>query len=110
MNNDYYRESGEIEVFLKGILNPKAGSKAFGGLKGAYQSIKLYEDGYGVITPSEQQKEVERLLKYFDKAIDILIKRNPEMKSKGESLKSQLDQIATSSDIWHLYQQLRMMR
>ncbi len=110
MNNDYYLESGEIEAFLKSILNPKLGSKTYSDLKGAYQSIKLYEEGYGVVKPAIHRREVERLLKYFSKAIDLLIKRNPEMKGRGENLKLEIQHMTTSNDIWHLYQQLRIMK
>lgn len=110
MKNDYYKESGEIEAFLIGLLNPKLGSKTYKDLKGAYQSIKLNEEGSGFLTPSQQRKEVEKLLKYFGKAIDLLIKRNPVMKSRGEDLKSQIDQMKNSDDIWYLYEKTRAMK
>ncbi|GAA5031365.1 hypothetical protein GCM10011506_20950 [Marivirga lumbricoides] len=110
MKNDYYKESGEIEAFLIGLLNPKLGSKTYKDLKGAYQSIKLNEEGSGFLKPAQQRKEVEKLLKYFGKAIDLLIKRNPEMKSRGENLKSQLHQMTSSNDIWYLYEQVRKMK
>jgi hypothetical protein len=110
MKNDYYKESGEIEIFLRGVLNPKLGSKTYRDLKGAYQSIKLNEEGGGFLTPSQQRKEVEKLLKYFSKAIDVLIKRNPEMKITGENLKSQIEHIKNADDIWYLYESTRAMK
>lgn len=110
MKNDYYKESGEIEAFLIGLLNPKLGSKTYKDLKGAYQSIKLNEEGSGFLTPSQQRKEVEKLLKYFGKAIDILMRRNQEMRITGENLKSQLEDIKNAEDIWYLYERTRAMQ
>ncbi|GAA5040165.1 hypothetical protein GCM10011506_40340 [Marivirga lumbricoides] len=107
--NDYYLETRELEDFLSGVLNQNQRSKTLSDLKGAYQAIKLNEKSR-LLTPAECREIVGRVLKYFSKAIDVLIKRNPEMKSRGENLKSQIEHMKSPDDIWYLYEEVRKMK
>jgi|GEM_PF-4960460 len=105
MNNiETYKYSTEIEFFLRRVLKVKLGSRDEQTLKGFYESLVLYENGHSYMcSPKQHQARIQRLVKYFDKAIDKLSKKYPDV----ISLKGGLSSINCAAGILSVYQQLK---
>ena len=100
-----YKKSMEIEIFLRRVLKVKPGGRDERTLKDYYQSLVFYEEGHEYITPSQHQKRVKRLLRYFEKAIDKLAKKDPRVLQ----LKPRIELIESTAGILDLYSLLKEM-
>lgn len=107
MSLEAYKKSMEIESFLRRVLKVKVGTRAQNDLKGCYESIVHYDEGNGLITPSQHKKQVQRLLKYFEKAMDVLAKKNVAKQMLVDQLKMRMQYMHNASDIWYLYDKMR---
>lgn len=109
MSIETYKRSMEIESFLKRVLKVKPGTRVHNDLKGLYQGIEFHDSGNGLITPSQNKKEFLRLLNYFEKAMDVLLKGDNSNYALINKLKSRMKNMTNSNDIWYLYQQIKSL-
>lgn len=103
-NVETYKQSLEIELFLRGVL--KTGSRDERILKGFYESLVFYEQGHTYMYgPAKHKTRIKQLLKYFDRAITKLSKKNPQI----SDLKDRLPYIDSSVGILDLYYELKSL-
>lgn len=109
MSNESYSDSMVIESFLRAVLKVKSGSRTDHFLHNAYHSIVLWEEGFGVISKGENKKQVQRLVKYFDKAIDKLSKKHTRLAMNAHEIKERLPYMESSADVLELYQTVQRL-
>ena len=101
---DSYKDSMDIELFLVRVLNLKPGSKSAETLKGFYEALYNYENGHPYMYGrAKHQVKIKQMLKFFDRAIDKLAKKNPRV----YSLKHRLEHIDSADGILDLYNDLK---
>lgn len=109
-NVETYLQNEEIASFLKKELNVKYGSRDDNALKGLYESLVFYENGHTYMHgPAKHKARVKRLLKYFDKAIDKLSKKNRRVALNAAYLKERINYIDTSRGVLSLYYDIKGM-
>ena len=96
-----------IESYLRKVLKVKPGSRTDERLHNFLQGIILHEQGCGAVSDRHHERSYQSYLKYFERAIDKLSKKHPELAVKSDHLKQQMKRMSTSDDMIWLYHQMR---
>lgn len=109
-NVESYKRSFEIEHFLKRTLKIKEGTSSSGSLHGFYEGLVFYENGgMSWVTPGEHKKRVKRMIKFFERSIDKLSKKHPNLAAQSLTLKEDMSFMQRADDIWELYQRIQQL-
>jgi len=108
MNPKTYVDQSTIGTWLVSQIKPRKGSQTSDKIERYMKAIANYEDGgYRLITPSQHEKNVERVRKYFIKAIDKMISKNPDQAQRLEHLKPNDQNTYSLQSFYNLHEQLR---